>query len=54
LPVARLFGGVEGIAVEVVTRLLNCKLYIAIRKLLKYQPDPQVTFNIFISIIRDQ
>lgn len=39
--------------VEVVIRLLNCKLYIAIRKLLKYQLDPQVTFNLFISVIGD-
>lgn len=37
-----------------VTRLWNCRLYIDIKKLFKYQLDPQVTFSLFISVVRDQ
>lgn len=53
LPLSRQFGRVEGSGVEVVTRCLSCEPYIAWRKLLEYQLDPQVTFNLFISVIRD-
>lgn len=52
LLVARVSGGVESNGVEVVTRPLNCRLYRY--KKVTYQLDPQVTFNLFISVVRDQ